>query len=260
MKEVLRHIFERKRAYAKLPLFEWMRSAPLAPADRLAFYPCMAHFIMTFGDLNKFVLREQHEGDLYQEMVNNHTLEDDHHWPWYLEDFTKLGFDVERAGTDWMRFLWGEDTKQNRILSAKLTGMIKGTKGLERLVIIEAIEETGNVLFGEILPLAQAIEKETGVQLRYCGEFHFNLESGHAVNADHSALARAGITDIERAHFKRQVDDVFAAFAEWTHELLRYALANPTNSRAINAKPSSRSSTWRRTELVPDSVPESQTG
>jgi hypothetical protein len=220
----------------------------------------MAHFILTFGDLNKFVLREQQAGDAYQEMVNVHTLEDDHHWPWYLEDFTKLGFDVARPGTDWMRFLWSEETKQNRILSARLTAMVKGTSGLERLAIIEAIEETGNVLFSAILPLAQAIENETGVELRYCGDFHFSRESGHAVNADHAALARVELTETQRAHFKRQVDDVFSWFADWTHELLRYALANPTNSRLANGKSTSRSATWMRTDLLPDGVPESKTG
>jgi hypothetical protein len=73
MKEVLRHIFEKKRAYATLPLFEWMRDERLDPRERLAFYPCMAHFILSFGDLNKFVLREERPADVYQEMVNAHT-------------------------------------------------------------------------------------------------------------------------------------------------------------------------------------------
>src|SRR3954462_5502709 len=114
MKEVLRHIFEHKRAYNHLPLFEWMRDARLTPRQRLAFYPCMAHFIMSFCDLNKFVLREGRPGDQFQDMVNAQTAEDDHHWPWYLEAFTKLGFDEELRGTDCMNFLWGQETKQNR--------------------------------------------------------------------------------------------------------------------------------------------------
>lgn len=227
MKHVMRHIFSKKRAYDRLPLFEWMRNEALAPRERLAFYPCMAPFILTFGDLNKFVLRERSPADAYQEMVNVHTFEDDHHWPWYLEDFTKLGFDAEMRGTEWMHFLWGEETEQNRILAARLTGLVKGTSGLERLVIIEAIEETGNVLFGTMLPLAEAVEQEIGTQLRYCGPFHFERESGHTVGADHQALASITLTDAERAHFVRLVDEVFASFEPWTEELLRYALAHP---------------------------------
>jgi hypothetical protein len=238
MKQVLRHIFARKRAYDRLPLFEWMRDETLAPRERLAFYPCMAPFILSFGDLNKFVLREERPGDLYQDMVNTHTLEDDHHWPWYLEDFAKLGFDVERRGTDWMNFLWGDETLQNRVLMARLTALVHGTTSIERLAIIEAIEETGNVLFSTMLPLAEAVERELGEQLRYCGPFHFNMESGHAVGADHQALANVTLSPEGQARCLALVDQVFDAFEAWTHELLRYAHAHP--SRAAM-----ESSTWR---------------
>lgn len=245
MKDVLRHIFEKKRAYQHLPLFEWMRDDTLSPRQRLAFYPCMAHFIMSFGDLNKFVLREDRPGDLYQEMVNQHTLEDDHHWPWYLEDFTKLGFDAEMRGTEWMHFLWGDETRQNRILLARLTRLIAGTNSLERLVVIEAIEETGNVLFSTILPLAVAIEAQTGEELRYCGPFHFNLESGHAVGADHKALANIALSAQDRARCLSMVDEVFSVFEAWTHELLRYALSHPSSARRSEYATVRSSSTWK---------------
>jgi hypothetical protein len=221
-----------------------MRDERLEPAERLGFYPCMAHFILTFGDLNKFVLREARAGDAYQDMVNKHTLEDDHHWPWYLEDFTKLGYDAAMPATEWMRFLWSDETKENRILSARLTALIKGTSGLERLVIIEAIEQTGNVLFGTMLPIAQAIEHELGVELRYCGAYHYERESGHAVNADHAVLAGAGLGDDERQKYKDVVDQVFSAFEAWTHELLRYALKHRAPARGIATGTLSRPATW----------------
>lgn len=229
MRDVMRYIFEKKRAYNRLPLFEWMRDESLEPRERLAFYPCMAPFILSFGDLNKFVLRAERPGDGFQDMVNVHTFEDDHHWPWYLEDFAKLGFDVSRTGTEWMNFLWGEETKENRILMARLTGLIEGTTSVERLVIIEAIEETGNVLFSTMLPLAEEVERQIGMQLRYCGPFHFSRESGHTVGADHKELAGISLNGSERVRYKSMVDDVFTYFEAWTHELLRYALAHPVS-------------------------------
>jgi hypothetical protein len=60
-----------------------------------------------------------------------------------------------------------------------------------RLAIIEAIEETGNILFELIGELAQQIEIEIemGIELRYCGEFHFSKESGHAMTKDHTYSA-----------------------------------------------------------------------
>ncbi|MGK4002673.1 hypothetical protein WMF31_08620 [Sorangium sp. So ce1036] len=246
MRQVLRHIFEKKQAYARLPLFERMRDEQLDPRERLAFYPCMAHFILSFGDLNKFVLREEGAADVYQEMVNEHSREDDHHWPWYLEDLEKLGYNVEARGTEWMRFLWGEETIQNRILTARLTALIKGTTGLERLVIIEAIEETGNVLFGAILPLAEVLERRLGTQLRYCGNFHFERESGHAVNADHAELARITLDPETRARYKALADEVFAMFEPWTHELLRYALAHPASASKAPWQSSPRDATRSR--------------
>lgn len=227
MKEVLRYIFDKKRTYQRLPLFEWMRDESLPPRARLAFYPCMAPFILSFGDLNKFVLRGERPKDRFQGMVNAHTLEDDHHWPWYLEDFIKLGFDTEMRGSDWMKFLWGEETQHGRVLMTRLTTLISGTAGIDRLVIIEAMEETGNILFAAMLPLALAVEQQTGQQLRYCGHFHFDLESGHAVGADHKALAIHSLTESERDRSRAMADEVFSAFEAWTHELLRYALAHP---------------------------------
>lgn len=238
MKQVLRQIFNKKRGYEQLPFFQWLRDESIPVRQRLAFYPCMAPFILNFGDLNKFVLRRERADDLFQEMVNAHTLEDDHHWPWYLEDFRKLGFDAELSGTAWMNFLWGEETQQNRVLMARLTGLIQGTTGIERLAIIEAIEETGNVLFTAILPLAQAVEREIGEQLRYCGSFHFDLESGHAVGADHKALAAIELSSADRERQLEMVEEVYSAFEAWTHELLRYAKAHPHRE-------SSTSATWR---------------
>lgn len=238
MKKVLRQIFNKKKVYDQLPLFQWMRNEQISVRERLGFYPCMAPFILSFGDLNKFVLRTERADDLFQEMVNGHTFEDDHHWPWYLEDFRKLGFDAEMSGTEWMKFLWGEETQQNRVLMARLTGLIQGTSGVERLTIIEAIEETGNVLFGAMLPLAEVLEKELGQQLRYCGSFHFDLEHGHAVGADHKALASVELSSADRERHLAMVEEVFSAFEAWTHELLRYAQTRPSYE-------SSTSATWR---------------
>jgi hypothetical protein len=56
MKAVMRELAQAKRHYSRLPLFEFLRTESVAPRDRLAFYPCMAPFILAFSDLNRFVL------------------------------------------------------------------------------------------------------------------------------------------------------------------------------------------------------------
>ena len=109
MKAVMRELAQAKRHYSKLPLFEFLRDESITPRDRLAFFPCMAPFILAFSDLNRFVLRDEGNQDPRQLLVNDHTREDDHHWPWYLEDFTKLGFDRTTAVTQVLRSYMKDD-------------------------------------------------------------------------------------------------------------------------------------------------------
>jgi hypothetical protein len=226
MRSVLQRVFSLKKDYAKLPLFEFMRDERRDAADRLSFYPCMAHFILSFGDLNRYVLRREPAPDEYQARVNTHTYEDDHHWPWYLEDYHKLGFDKLTRPTDLMRFLWSDEARQNRLLMHRLATLIEGASGVERIAIIEAIEETGNVLFTDILPLAKTLEARLGVELRYCGNHHFDLESGHASGSEHGEIAAILIDEATHARCLQMVEAVFEAFTAWTDELLRYAHAH----------------------------------
>jgi hypothetical protein len=223
MRTVLRKIFIAKRQYDELPLFQFMRDERIDAAKRLSFFPCMAHFILSFGDLNKFVLRCEPTNDKYQKKVNLHTYEDDHHWPWYLEDFQKLGYDLPTKPTDLMRFLWGEETEKNRILMYRLTAMIAQASGVERIAIIEAIEETGNVLFTTMLDIAKTLERRYDVELRYCGTHHHTLESGHAVASEHQEIAAIDLDKESVRRCMKWVDEVFAIFADWTNELLAYA-------------------------------------
>jgi hypothetical protein len=56
MRAVMNAVFQAKRKYATLPFFEFLRDESLTARERLSFYPCMAPFILDFGDLNKYVL------------------------------------------------------------------------------------------------------------------------------------------------------------------------------------------------------------
>lgn len=237
MKQVLQHIFQLKREYARLPFFDHLRDEQLPALERLSFFPCMASFILSFGDLNRFVLRVEPTDDPCQEMINKHTYEDDHHWPWYLEDFAKLGYDESsQATSNTLRRLWSDGAVQNRLLSHRLAHLIWGASPIVRLAIIEAIEETGNVLFSLTTRLAQAVKQENGVDLRYCGEFHFQLESGHAMNNDHVELAGIPLTVDERADAIERVGEVFSYFSDWTHELLDFAVENAALERITPPK------------------------
>jgi len=226
MQTVMKAIFQAKKSYARELFFEFLRDGSRSARDRLAFYPCMAHFILAFGDLNKYVMRDDGSVDPYQQIVNAHTREDDHHWPWYLEDLAKLGFDGTQSTGDILRFLFSDETKVNRMLSTRLAHLIYGATPIERLVIIEAIEETGNVLFNLTARLAREIEAESGLTLRYLGDFHLALETGHAMGeGDHAQLLAIELDDAGRQRCLALVDEVFALFREWISELHAFALA-----------------------------------
>jgi hypothetical protein len=74
-----------------------------------------------------------------------------------------------------------------------------------------------------MLNLAKAIETRRGIELRYCGEFHFSLESGHSVGSDHVEMAKIRLDESTQARCLSLVDEVFVLFESWTHELLDYA-------------------------------------
>jgi hypothetical protein len=224
MKAVMRELAQAKQHYSRLPLFEFLRCETLAPRDRLAFVPCMAPFILAFSDLNRFVLRDESSSHPHQKLVNEHTHEDDHHWPWYLEDLTKLGFDRTTALTQALRSTMKDDCRENRMLAPRLAQVLHGATPTEKLIVVEAIEETGNVLFGLTSKLAQRIQADGGPELRYLGLFHFARETGHAMHGmDHRILEAIPLSNAERARCLDLAFRVFDLFADWSAELLAYA-------------------------------------
>ncbi len=224
MKAVMRELAQARRHYSKLPLFEFLRTESIAPRDRLAFYPCMAPFILAFSDLNRFVLRVENSTDPHQLLINEHTREDDHHWPWYLEDFIKLGHDRTASVTQTLRSYMKDDARENRMLGSRLAQLLYDTTPTEKLVIVEAIEETGNVLFGLTAKIAARIQADGGPELRYLGQFHFSRETGHAMHGqDHRVLEAIALTEFERVRCLDLAFRVFDMFSDWTAELLAYA-------------------------------------
>ena len=223
MEHVLQTIRSRRVNYEALPFFAHLRDDALTPEQRLAFYPCMAHFILSFGDLNSMILRSEPTTDPIQKLVNGHTYEDDHHWPWYLEDLSKLGFDTKMAVSEMLRFLFSDATRTNRQLFYELSALILPATSVERLIIIEAIEETGNVLFTLMAKLASTLEKERGVTLRYCGDFHLNHETGHTMLAADGAVKALKLDSPTAARATLLVDRVFELFTAWTYELLSFS-------------------------------------
>lgn len=225
MKEVLAFIESQNQEYTKLPLFSFLEDTSIEPSQRLSFAPCIAHFIMSFGDLNKYVFREKQEVTLAQKIINEHTYEDDHHWPWFLTDLEKLGYNQNMSFTQVLRFLWSEQTKVSRQLSYFLSAYTLQADPILKLIAIEAIEATGNVLFSRTAQVASEITAITQQDYMYFGEFHFKLETGHTMgtSVEENFLEKIELTELQRQQGIEMVEKIFSIFTDWTNELLAYA-------------------------------------
>ncbi|WP_426747688.1 hypothetical protein VZQ01_10075 [Myxococcus faecalis] len=223
MHQVLERIAHQKLEFSRRPLFAFLRDTSIPPRERLSFLPLMSHFIMSFGDLNRYVLSFPEPRDALEEAVNLHTREDENHWPWFLNDLEALELNGPRTLTHHLRQLWSDDTAPARRLTYTLAGCIRGTSALQRWVLIEVMEETGNVMFRALTPVAKELEEAEGLRLEFAGSLHLSHETGHAVgfDVDHSGLLEARLTPRERAPLLSMVDASHAAFSEFVDALYR---------------------------------------
>ena len=225
MEEVLALIEKKKQEFAKSGLFEFMRDKSIDPRQRLAFAPCVAPFVMSFGDLNKYVFREEPTNDPLQIIVNNHTYEDDHHWLWFLEDLETLGINRSVKFSDALNFLWNEETKASRWVTHQIFRYAFGATPIAKLAILEVIEATGNVFFSTAAPIAKELRTITHKEFLYFGCFHLAMETGHTTGTPdvEQLIKNIQLTNESRQEAFEVVGNLFEAFTKLTDELLVYA-------------------------------------
>ncbi len=225
MEEVLALIEKKNQEFAKSGLFEFMRDQSIDPRQRLAFAPCMAPFVMSFGELNKYVLREEPTNDPIQEIVNNHTYEDDHHWLWFLKDLETLGINRYVKFSDALNFLWNEETKAARLVSHQIFRSAFGASPITKLAILEVAEATGNVFFSTAAPIAQELRTITQKEFLYFGCFHLAVETGHTTGTPEvdQLIKNIQLSEETRQEAFKIVENLFEVFTEMMDELLVYA-------------------------------------
>lgn len=225
MKEVLSLIEKKKHELEQLPLLKLMDNDEIDPLQRLAWIPCLAPFAMNFGDLNKYVLRQEPTTSKIQQIINIHTYEDDHHWIWFLEDIKKLGLDYSIPFSDSLRFMWSKETHKTRLVCHKI-GLLYtfNTEPILRLCISEAIEATGHVILYRTAQIAKILTEDSKLKYRYFGQSHFDVETGHPMGTENveSFIASLEMTEDTKKTAFELVDAVFVAFTEMFHECMDY--------------------------------------
>jgi hypothetical protein len=238
MKSVLDFIEEQKQEFSQLPFFRFMQDENIDPRERLSFSPWIAPISMNFGDLNKYVLRQEPATDKIQEFINVHTYEDDHHWLWFLEDLEKLGFNPVLKYTDTLRFLWSEQTEKSRLICNKLGLLFKSqSDSVLRLVITKAIEATGHVFLYLTSEVSKQLQPITKVNYRYFGPSHFAVETEHPVEAEQFEIF---IDSLELSEETRQqafilVEQVFELFTEMVQELMENITSSSSNLTSLES-------------------------
>jgi hypothetical protein len=231
MQEILELIKFKKQEFAQLPLFKFMQDKSITPRQRLSFAPCMAHFIMSFSDFNKYIFRVKNydsNGGI-QEMINEHTHEDEAHSPWFLVDLEVLGLNPQCNFAKTIDFIWGEETKITRQISYQVAGLTLQAEPVIKFVAIEALEAMGNVFFSVSSKITSELEQITQKEYIYFGDSHLKVETGHTMG---EIEVEKYFTEIELTESQRQeainaVEKIFNIFSQWTYELLTYAHNHP---------------------------------
>ncbi|MBW4466232.1 MAG: hypothetical protein KME07_12460 [Pegethrix bostrychoides GSE-TBD4-15B] len=242
MRAVLDRIKQRKEEFAQIPLIQFMQDQSIDPRQRLAWAPCLAPFAMNFKDFNRQVLYQEPASSKIQQLLNEHSQEDGRHWVWFLQDLKLLGFDQMFSYTDMLRFLWGEETRKTRRLCIDLFGMCAFEENpLMKLVVVEALEATGNVALYETAQVAKALKEITHQHHPYFSASHYAVESGHIqAEMTHSEieefLEQIELTEADQRKAFLLVDRVFAAFTESMDEMLTFAQTHSYDQVLVTRK------------------------
>jgi hypothetical protein len=228
MKKILEFISVKQQEFAQVPLMKFLEDKTVEPLQRLAFAPCAAPFAMNFGDLNKYILRQEPTTNKIQEIVNQHTYEDENHWMWFLEDLETLHLNPSQKFSDALRFMWGNETKKTRACCNTLVAICATqVEPIQKLIIVEAIEATGNVILSRTAQVANQLQESTKKQYRYFGSHHFSVETGHArseINIE-EFIETLELNQQQMQVGLELVNAVFKAFTEATEEMLEFALS-----------------------------------
>jgi len=225
MRSILALIEIEKHTYSQLPLFEFIQDETIDPLKRFSFCPCSAPFIMGFSDLCKYSLRQEPTTDKLQIILNQHSYEDDFHWQWFLEDMHKLGFNSSIDFNHSLEFLWGDATKNSRLLLLELHSLLVKADTLEKLIIMEAMEATADVFLSYTKKVTDKLKLINNQEYQYFGNFHIDVEHSHDAHShDVSQFIKdIYVSDKTREQAVSSIEKVFELFTQWTYSLLNYA-------------------------------------
>ncbi len=227
MKEVMTLRDSRQAALGKHPLFEWLHNDRVAVEDRLKFAPMGAFFMMRFRDMNRWVLRFPQVRNEFEWVINLGTQEDERHSRMFIEDWHKLDINKylswKASDTLWWLFLSPDQEIFRRSGIEFISLAVEdGNDALIRFGHSEAGEASGHVFLSNTAKVAVSLADKTGLNYRYFGPYHLNLESGHVGNTE-GVFEEAVLDTGRRAHSKELCHRMFDIFERLFDAFLYYA-------------------------------------
>lgn len=218
MRRILAHIRTGTDLAVQAHLFRYLRDESIAPEQRICFMPMMAHFVFSFMDVNKYILRNEAIDTPYQRLINIHSYEDATHWPWWVHDMKTAGFDKPCSLTDAMLFTWSEATCRSRMLTYDFIAIAAQATPAQLLAIVETVESTGNAFLSTT---AEVCSQITGNRYVYYGSHHSKVESGHHMGTEDvvSFLENIELSDDELATTTALVDRLYRLYTTFVGEM-----------------------------------------
>jgi hypothetical protein len=221
MKRVLAHITVCSERFAQEPMFQYLRDKSITPEQRLCSMPMMAHFVFSFMDVNKYILRNEALDTPFQRLINIHTYEDATHWPWWVRDMKSAGLDKTCSFTDAMLFTWSEATRRSRMLTYEFIAIASHATPAQLLAIVETVESTGYKFLSATAEVCREIDANPFV---YYGTKHANVESGHHMGTDEavSYLEAIELPAQELEETKALVDRLYRLYTDFVGEMYEW--------------------------------------
>lgn len=221
MKRILAHIADRSEQFAQEPMFQYLRDPSVDPEQKICFMPMMAHFVFSFMDVNKYIIRNESVDTPCQRLVNIHSYEDATHWPWWVNDMKRSGLDKTCTFTDAMLFAWSDATRRSRMLTYDFIAIAAQASPRQLLAIVETVESTGYKFLSATADVCRTIPNNP---YHYYGSTHSKVESGHHMGTDDAIeyLEAMALTDEEFLETRALVDRLYKAYSEFIAEMLEW--------------------------------------
>jgi len=225
MKSLASFICKEIEPLEKHPFFQFLRDDSIPAEERLAYAPYSAFFILTFADVNRFLLPDKASTDPLQQLVNRHAAEDAQHWVWYLADLESLGWSPQARFTDVLRFVWGDTGHHMREAGYFLAHSVIEASPMLKVALLEGMEAAGRVWLTATAPVSRGLGSKH--KLVYFADHHLERETGHIIGSSNQELESITLTDDVRAEAERLIRELYRRLIAFSDEILSITRAVP---------------------------------